>query len=502
MRADPGPRMRLDILQRDAEQKILGPLRLHGWTAAVEREVELGEYLVIAAERGGTTRRLALVYSCATDNAVYKRAAVEVDHIYYNGEPYQEAAFTYGLDKPVGPVADFPSLLTKWNQDSGDGKFAANAEQDFGVPKRRAMRILLSENPIDAVWLRIRQLQSVTLAEKVISERTAREGGALEASVRRAKAEGVSYALRNAADYFRTGDQQAIGQRVVNLYYGTLSFAFAEILASPLHADTLDTLENSTRQGHGLYTVDGDGAAQSMVVGMLPSGFFPAWMKALGVQVDALPTRRPRTFGELADGGPWITVEDLFATIPEVADLFADIFDRPPRWVSPAGDLEANFGSGVRPAAKRTHTYIKLIDQFGRLKPADIGRFPGPISDIREIDAKGDGRHYRVLIEHGERPQPWDALDLHHSPFERSALLLPIFGVVQEYRVLCFVLLYALSIIVRYRPSLWRRIQDGDLDHLRALIDAFIAVVERILPQAFLETVVGQPVFARQPAGL
>ena len=50
-------------------------------------------------------------------------------------------------------------------------------------------------------------------------------------------------------------------------------------------------------------------------------------------------------------------------------------------------------------------------------------------------------------------------------------------------------------------PSLWRRIQDGDLDHLRALIDAFIAVVERILPQAFLETVVGQPVFARQPAG-
>ncbi len=262
MRTDPGLRMRLDILQRDAEQKLLGPLRLHGWTARVEREVELGEYLVIAAVRGGTTRRLALVYSCATDNAVYKRAAVEVDHIFYNGEPYQEAAFAYGLDKPVGPVADFPRVLTKWNQDSGQGKFAPNTDQDLGIPKRRAMRILLSENPIDAVWLRIRQLQSVTLAEKVISERTAREGCALEASVRRAKAEGVSYALRNAADYFLTGEQQAIGQRVVNLYYGTLSFAFAEILASPLHADTLNTLENSTRQGHGLYTVDSDEAAQ------------------------------------------------------------------------------------------------------------------------------------------------------------------------------------------------------------------------------------------------
>ena len=142
-----------------------------------------------------------------------------------------------------------------------------------------------------------------------------------------------------------------------------------------------------------------------------------------------------------------------------------------------------------------------MVDQFGRLNPDDIARFPGPISDIREVDSKGDGRHYRVLVKHENLPQPWDALALHHSPFERSALLLPIFGVIHQYRIICLVLLYALSIIVRYRPSLWRRIQDGDLDHLRALIDAFIAVAERILPQAFLETVAGQPVFARQPAG-
>ena len=209
----------------------------------------------------------------------------------------------------------------------------------------------------------------------------------------------------------------------------------------------------------------------------------------------------PRTYDDLSEGGPWTTVEDLFATIPEIADLFADIFDRSPRWVSPAGDMEANFGFELRQGAKRTHTYIKFIDQFGRLTPVDISGFPGPISDISEVDSEGDGRHYRVLVNHEGLSQPWDALKLHHSPFERTSLLLPVFGVVHEYRMICFVLLYALSIIVRYRPSLWRRIQDGDLDHLRALIDAFIAVVERILPQAFLETVVGQPVFARQPGG-
>jgi hypothetical protein len=61
------------------------------------------------------------------------------------------------------------------------------------------------------------------------------------------------------------------------------------------------------------------------------------------------------------------------------------------------------------------------------------------------------------------------------------------------------VILYALSIVVRYRPSLWRRIQEGDLDHVRVLIEAFLFVVERVLPEQFLEKILGQRVDARQP---
>ena len=91
------------------------------------------------------------------------------------------------------------------------------------------------------------------------------------------------------------------------------------------------------------------------------------------------------------------------------------------------------------------------------------------------------------------------ALRVHHSPFKRDALILPIFGVVDEYRAICVVLLYALSIVVRYRPGIWRRVQEGDLDHMRVLIEALLAVVERVLPEQFLETVTGQRIFAKQP---
>jgi hypothetical protein len=61
---------------------------------------------------------------------------------------------------------------------------------------------------------------------------------------------------------------------------------------------------------------------------------------------------------------------------------------------------------------------------------------------------------------------------------------------------------WALSIVVRYRPSLWRRVQEGDLDHMRALIEAFLAVAERVSLKQFLEQITGQRVFAKQPGSL
>lgn len=54
--------------------------------------------------------------------------------------------------------------------------------------------------------------------------------------------------------------------------------------------------------------------------------------------------------------------------------------------------------------------------------------------------------------------------------------------------------------MVRYRPSVWRRVQEGDHDHLRVLVEAYLAVVERVLPEQFLEHIItAQRVFAKQP---
>lgn len=498
--------LRLGILRRDAEEKLLEPLRQHSWTCKIDREVEHGEYLIVSAERGGHRHAIALLYSSATSNAVYKSLSHQVEHIFTNGELYQLESFAYGINTPVSRVVDFHALLLEWNAASSNGKFAP--ADDDAVPiivNRPEHRVLLSEEPIQAIWLRIRQLQSVTLATKLIAGRAQRENVDLANETIRSKAEGVAFALRNASDYFQSPDVHNVSQRVLNIYYGSMAFAFAEMLAAPTGPETLAVIEENTKQGHGLYTIDGsrDGLEQ-LVVGMISAGFFPAWVKSMGVTLGHIPERKPRQYGDLDQlpTASWLTLEQLFASIPEVADLFNDIFDGAPRWVNPTYDQDANGHRmtfvGDRPKAV-TRAYAQLIDSSARLTKEDIAAFPGPISEIREVPSEGYGRHFRIAVDYDGKDTWWHALKVHHSPFQRQALILPIFGIVDEYRAICMVLLYALSIVVRYRPSIWRRVQGGDLDHMRVLIEAFLVVAERVLPEQFLEKITAERVFAQQP---
>lgn len=498
---------RLAILRRDVETEILSALRTHGWAAGIVNEVEKGEYVLVEASRGETRRRCAVLYSTAVENAVYKQLDQNVDHIFCHGDAYKLESYAYGITTPVTPAGEFQSILVAWNAASARGKFApgAAAPEPAGPEDRR---LLLAEAPIDAIWLRLKQLQSVTLAKKLVAERARRAGTTLTNEVIASKAEGVAYTLRNAADYFHAHDSRNVSQRVLNLYYGTLSFAFAEMLATPAGPATLGDIEDSTKQGHGLFTVDGlSPGLGDLVVGPLASGFFPAWVKAARLGAGSYPAKKARTPQDVAAlaAHSRVTVAELFARIPEVDDLFVEVFDDPPAWIRPEYDQDANAGGLVlaRHRAPPTRTYARFVDASARLTKDDIPSFPGPIGEIAEVSAGSErGRHFRVSVDHAGLETWWDALPLHHSPFERVALIRPLFGDVLAYRATCFVLLYALSIVVRYRPSVWRRVQEGDHDHVRVLVEAFLSVVERVLPDQFLGVVTAKRITARQPGGL
>jgi hypothetical protein len=285
-----------------------------------------------------------------------------------------------------------------------------------------------------------------------------------------------------------------------------MAFAFAEMLAGPMGPSTLAEIEDSTKQGHGLYTVDGRTSdLRDIVIGVIRSGFFPSWVRFLGKDVGWIPERKAKAFREIdaLPEGSCLTLEGLFARIPEVSDLFLDIFDSPALWLHPADDMMANIsGFSISASVRTTRTYAVFTDVSGRLSKEDVAAFPGPLSEIKTIASKGRYRRFQVAVDHEGKETWWDALEVHTSPLGRTAVIKPVFNNVSEYRAICFVLLYALSIIVRYRPSIWRRVQEGDLDHLRVLIEAFLAVVERVLPEQFLASVYGNRIFAKQPGSI
>ncbi len=75
---------------------------------------------------------------------------------------------------------------------------------------------------------------------------------------------------------------------------------------------------------------------------------------------------------------------------------------------------------------------------------------------------------------------------------------MPVLGI-SEHRVLTVVILYALSILVRYMPSSWRRVEGGDWDEQLALITNLVGAFERLLPEQFLGSILQERIHAVQP---
>lgn len=507
---DSGWQRRLEILKRDAESKIMSKLRLHGWKSEVIEEVSKGDYIVIETSRNCYRHKIALLYSSSTSNDIYKILEKKVEHIFINGSLDSSKSFSYGIKIPISKAMNFQHTLLDWNSESSDGLFAPAAEEvadgdesDLSFTPNK-YNMIQSENPLRTVWIHLRQLESVTLAKKNVCRRAEENSTFLKTNDIDSKGEGVAFTLRNASDYFKLADSQNISQRILNLYYGTLAFSFAEMLASPTGPNALSDIEKVTKQGHGLYTLDGKtDRLEDLVVGVIKDGFYPKYMNFLNLNTQSFASKRTRKFEDLKSEDPsWTTFENLISSIPDISDLFVNIFDSKPGWIIPSYDSEANVMNYGASSRRPTKTYAKFIDQSGRWEREDIVRLREPISEISQLATNNGHKTFRGLVDHKNHDHFWSVLSLHQSPYVRHAVIIPLFGEVKEFRVITLAILYSLSIVVRYRPSLWRRVQEGDLDYMRVLIEAYLDVVERVIPEQYLGQITGKIVLAKQPGSL
>lgn len=101
-----GADLRMNILRKAADQQILKPLRTHGWTASIATEYLDGEFIILNATKSSATHKVALMYTSATDNRLYRLLDKTVDHIFINGALYMVESFAHGISTPVSSIED------------------------------------------------------------------------------------------------------------------------------------------------------------------------------------------------------------------------------------------------------------------------------------------------------------------------------------------------------------------------------------------------------------
>ena len=484
------------------EQTVLKPLRSHGWSADIVREIDHDDCIEIAAKRGAVMTRIAVLYSSSgISNLSYRELSHRVDHIFFSGQPYMLDSLASGATVPVEPLGDFFPFLVDLNK---------QVEPDRSPPtmtrRTTTVRRLTAENPLEAVIARLQQFTSEKLAAKLVERRAATEDIRLRPEAIAAKATGVAYSMRSALDYVVSTPRDALNRRVLGLYYGTIALAQAEMLASPSGPIDLGQVEGMTKYGHGLYALAvPDGGFGDIRVGVLATGFFPQWMNFLSYDTSGYPRTRPRSPGDLEAVPPGMVcpLRDLFASMPEIDDLFAEVFGGPPGWVAVAYDQEANVRRSMlnATARKTDSTYGRFLDRSGKVSADSLKSAGWPMAEIRqETGDDGTGTVFHARVDHAGHDLWWTVLPTHSSPFGNSpTLLFPTVGGLREYRTMAAVTLYALSIMARYMPSVWRRVEGGDEDQYLALVHASLAVWERVLPEHFLESIAGETVRTAQP---
>lgn len=75
----------------------------------------------------------------------------------------------------------------------------------------------------------------------------------------------------------------------------------------------------------------------------------------------------------------------------------------------------------------------------------------------------------------------------------------PLFGSVHDVFAIHLLLLYALSILARYRPAVWREVLEGSFDQYRSLIAGYYNVFQRVIPELALRDIAGRELHVTMP---
>jgi len=374
----------------------------------------------------------------------------------------------------------------------------------------------VAEDSDEIVWLRLNRFKSVKLCEVVLKEKLEEKAEKkIDENLIHRKAIGLSSAIESAIGYWKSKTQD-LNSKVLSRYYALLQMTIGEQVSSISNADDLSTVQRHTEQGHGLGSIsDPQGSfPANYYVFIMKSGHFHAYSDFLGYKTDKISfQKRPRDFTKMSGKENLIPLCDLFRRIPELRPVIWEHLGVPPLSFHIAYKMERPkepfkqtigevFGAQTDKDKTTCTSRLRMYPEsegvsLDYMESADL-----PFTHIEEVaDDNTAQKHFEVLFEHP--PGFWHHhLSLYSSAYCGTSYVVPLLQTIEDPVVLNFVLLYGLSIIVRYMPDLWYKIDRGELNHIGSLIDYYLSVFDHVMPLKMLERITEKRIIITMPGSL
>ena len=453
-------------------------------------------------EQGG------ILYSQSTDREVYKLLSQEVEIIFIEGMSFDENnSFSKGCNVQVVPQKEFLYVFTDWNMEYLQIP-VENEYDNYEIEKDNKDKniiMIVEENPIEQIYSQLRALTSKAVALKAVELHAKQQGIVFEDDVKLKKAEGVSYLVQNAIDYFDSAATENITQRMLNLYYGTIALMEAEMLVKGEQYKELSEIEKITQNGHGMFTFgDAIDGLNDFNVGVIKQGLFPKWLEHRGLDMSLFPESKKNA---QKSEQYFQSLNSLLYCIPELENILLEVDDKfEPGYLFPSYDMFFNesgmMSNKIYYQRKYFGSYVNLIDETKRAKVELIEQLPGKFTLIGSyVDEHSSAVGWKVFVHHKKGTRHYESYKTHKG-ISVSMLMKPALNISSDWEVYAVMILYTLSIIVRYMPNLWARCLHKDLDYNKSVFYQFSRVAERELTQIFLESISGKKVVIRYPQSL
>lgn len=501
---DTGFTQRMEILKKYFKDRPATLLESHGWSWNIDSEVEDGEYLLITISRNNYTKKLALLFAQQTNKRVYERLEPLVDACLVNGMSFiPNCPFSSGFNKPIDLLSNFYNILRDWNSECPLEQTMTN-EPCSGQVDIPSQMYFVAENPSEQCWMLIKSLRSIDVCKRIITNRFKD----LPEEVIKEKATGIAFSIQNACDYFDIAPSQNTTQRMLSLYYGSLAFIEADILMNSNDYTNLKSVEDITKDGHGLFVFLPNESydISNLNTGLLNKGLFYQWLKMMDYEVENYPKRRVKSVKDLNEY--CYPLNDLLNRIPEIAFLMRMIdsnyktgfFKIYQSYKLNAQSGLSKLNTGYKP--NNTGTYLNLVDESHCSNLEMVKTLIGTEQHAKcEANQDHEGKAYSIFVRHSNNGNDnWcNHLNTHHSSYFSNAILIPLAGLKDDWCVYAVMILYTFSIIVRYYPNLWRRIQFGEWDKYYTVCLQLVMIVEKVLPRIFYERITGQKLHISSP---